>query len=443
MIDRTKPPFSNKLPSFVFPEFEKESVNGFDVYFLPDKSHPIINLRLINLLTNRRNNKEGLNYAAMNLLTKGTKNRTSSQLAEKTEYYGASVQSSVNWDETTLNLNILKKFFGQGFDLFKDSFFNATYSDEEFDRFRNRQISIIQQEEADLNYYTHVKFADLLKSNVYASTLIGTENSIAELERDEVYGHYLINVFQSPKFVIVTGNYDRHRILAGLGEFIFPIFDRKSNDQTSKKQKKKSQILLIHKPENQQVNIRLGIPVVNPEHPDFPLLQLTNTIFGGYFLSRLNENLREKSGLTYGISSYLDARKQESHLIIGTSVAKNSALDALNEIIKEIRKLASEKVTEDELNRAKLYLLGTFNRMNETTYHQSLMVQAIITNDLDFDYYPKLYNSIKIADSEKLFEIQQKYFKTDRLTAVLAGDVKKTESKIQKLGIFDELKHHK
>ncbi len=424
MIDRTKPPFSNVLPSFKFPSFEQERISDdIDIYFIPDKSLTLMNIRIVNALTNFRHRKEGLNFAIMNMLTKGTKQRKSMQIAEFSDSLGASLHSSVNWDECVFNLNILEKFCNKGLKVYKDCYFNSIFAEEEFERFKSRQISIIQQEEADLSYLAQSTFADLVGSEIYASTLIGKLDTVKSLEREECFDFYHQELLSSPKFIIVTGSYKKSEIIAYFKDFDFKSSVNSNQIDTIKPngREKLPKSIQIEKPESQQTNLRIGFEIITSKHPDYPLLQLANTVFGGYFLSRLNENLREKAGLTYGVSSFLDSRKHESHLIIATSVSKEASKKAISEINIEINKMATQKVSEDELNRAKQYMLGTFARMNETTNQHAMMLEAILTNELTPDYYYNFFDVVKNADTSALFEIQQKYFKTDELITVAVG----------------------
>ena len=172
----------------------------------------------------------------------------------------------------------------------------------------------------------------------------------------------------------------------------------------------------------EQTTFRIGRFTENIAHPDFQALQFINIIYGGFFLSRLNELLREKLGYTYGINSYINPKKYTSVQVISTSVNKEATTDTINKIIEQMELLNKNKISDTELVLARQYLLGSFLRSLETPYQISALVKNLIIQKLPSDYYDKFFQSIKNISVERLFECQQKYYTPQGLIISAVGE---------------------
>jgi predicted Zn-dependent peptidase len=183
-----------------------------------------------------------------------------------------------------------------------------------------------------------------------------------------------------------------------------------------------NKIIIKHKKDSGQTNLRIGKLTINPHHSDFPGLQFANTVFGGFFLSRLNKLLREELGYTYGVSSYINSKKLASVHIVSTSINKESTGDTIKRIIEQMDIIRSRKISDEEYILVRQYLLGSFLRSTETSRQVAGLIKNLITGNLPKDYYTDFYNRIKNITIDEIFNCQNKYFSSSKLTIAAVGD---------------------
>ena len=183
----------------------------------------------------------------------------------------------------------------------------------------------------------------------------------------------------------------------------------------------KAENILVEKPENLQSSIRLGRKLFNRSHPDFFKFLVTNTVFGGYFGSRLMKNIREDKGFTYGISSSLVPQKDGGYLVMGTDVKKEVTQQTLDEIFKEIKILQTEPIDENELETAKNYMIGSFVGSLNTPFEVADRQKVILLDELPADYYENYIKNIRAVSAIEVMEIANKYYNPEDMCEVVVG----------------------
>jgi zinc protease len=179
--------------------------------------------------------------------------------------------------------------------------------------------------------------------------------------------------------------------------------------------------VLIERPENMQSSIRLGRKLFNRSHPDFFKFIVTNTIFGGYFGSRLMKNIREDKGFTYGISSSLVPQKDGGYLVMGTDVKKEFTQQTLDEIFKEIKILQTEAIDKNELETAKNYMIGSFVGSLNTPFEVADRQKIVLLDELPADYYENYIKNIRTISESDVMEMANKYYNPEDLCEVVVG----------------------
>ena len=155
--------------------------------------------------------------------------------------------------------------------------------------------------------------------------------------------------------------------------------------------------------------IRIAQPFPNRHHPDFKKVMVLNTLFGGYFGSRLMSNIREEKGYTYGISSYIQNHIKESAWVISTEAGKKVCEATIEEVYKEMELLRNETVDEEELLLVKNYLMGLNLGYVDGPFHAISRWKSLILNDLDQNFFYDSINTIKTVTSEELQQLSNKY----------------------------------
>jgi len=175
------------------------------------------------------------------------------------------------------------------------------------------------------------------------------------------------------------------------------------------------------KPEALQSAIRMGVPAINRTHPDFPALQVLNTVLGGYFGSRLMANIREEKGYTYGIGSGMSSLKHGAALFIATEVGADVCKLAVNEIEKELNSLQNELIPEAELSLVRNFLMGSLLGSLENVFSHADKFKNLHFAGLDYDYYDRYVNTIKTVTADRLQELAKQYLNFDQFYKVIVG----------------------
>jgi predicted Zn-dependent peptidase len=170
-----------------------------------------------------------------------------------------------------------------------------------------------------------------------------------------------------------------------------------------------------------QSAIRSGIVTFNKTHQDFLALQVLNTVFGGYFGSRLMSNIREDKGYTYGIGSGLVSLQNSGYFFISTEVGVDVCSDAIREIYYEMERLKQELITEDELRLVKNYLLGTFLRSVDGPFAMAERFKGIMTYNLGYDYFTRYIATIKSVSASQLRDLANNYFDKNSMIELVVG----------------------
>ncbi len=424
---RTIPPFSTENPDFTFPNFEIVTVNNTKVYLINDNTQPIINLKFLFKQGAYHESIPGLAHFTAQMLTLGSKSKTAEEIAEKIDFFGAQLSSASYWDELVTSISCLNDYTQQITELLFECVFSPKFDETEIERLKKRQIAFIQQQNADPTYIAQIAFNEqFYKSGNYGHARIGYENTISQISRNDIINFYE-QLMQSNFSIIVSGNFSKAHIINML-ESVLPkdkeiisVDEHYDNFEVEKK------LLIIDKTDATQATFRFGKPSIQRTTLDFPAFITANTIFGGFFLSRLNENLREKKGLTYGIHSYIDNRRYYSSLMIATSINEENSKLAIDEILAELELFNTQPVFADELNRAVQYMLGSFARGMENHRQLSSLIQTIESYNLPTTYYQDIYGKISKLTIDDVFESQKKYFNADNMLMIVSGNKSRLE----------------
>ncbi len=442
-IDRTQIPQPDTPRPFQFPPFIRSEIkNGLKIITATKSNLPLVNVLLyINAspLDDQRGAEGELNLLAQ-LLLEGSKNFTGKQIADQFERLGAQYNSHVAWNGFFVEINVLKEHLVSAFSLMSEVVQNAILPDKEFDRLRD-EIMVDRLQVLDLagRLANEHLFRQLFAEHRYALPIEGNEESLPQIRLRNLRRFYLDHLPSRSASLIFTGDISPEEAFAVsknyFGEWDAKIIRTEVSDDFFPSIN--PPIVLVHKPDAAQTEIRLGQFLPERKHPDFYKIKLTNEILGGYFLSRLNLNLREKNGFTYSIHSNLIYRPAIGILTIGAAIQNEYVAPAITEIFNEIERLRSENVNDEELQNARGYLTGVFPNAFETIDQISDALANIITFDLPDDYYRTFREKLAEISIEDIRQTAANYLQPDEMQVVLVGDrekiLKQLESKFDVL----------
>ncbi len=415
-IDRSIAPkiFSPQEFTYNLSEIQTEILsNKIPLYSLLDTIEPVVNFQMVFEAGIWYEQKNAVAQAVAALIKSGTSKRNSYQINEMIEQYGASLQISSNTDYATLSLSCLTKHFSKLLPIVFEILTDTPFFQDELDIF-------IQNTKQKLS-------VQLLKTDFIANRKIDE----FVFGKQHPYGKYYIpddydNLTSGDLQTHLKNQYNSSNcklFLAGMfsdedKKWIHQLFGSSEwNNSNNTYQPKylfepaeEKRHRLTHENPSVQGSIRISKMFVEKTHPDFVPMVILNTIFGGFFGSRLMSNIREDKGYTYGIHSMILNLRNISSLMIATEAGKDVCELAIQEIYNEMALLQNELVSDDELNLVKNYLLGSILADINGTFQIMQRWKGLIINGFD---ETRFYNNIEIYKSispKQIQELAQKYF---------------------------------
>lgn len=401
--------FSNDIPVFVF------SSNKVDL------------IRVEFAFTNLYDDREFslLNNALNSLLKEGSKKYSSSEIAEKIDYFGAYLVPEFNVDRMSLSLFCMRKHLRDILPLVKELLTEAIFPEEELAVFvRNTQQQILVSLEKNDILSQREFNKQIFGENRYGSQYVPED--LLKIERPDLLALYEAQVHEKNCTVFVSGNVLDEDLKLINDLFANDWFKRETRESTFQDAdvhfpEFKPKEVRLHKKDSIQASIRLGKRCVQRSHPDFPAIQFTNMVLGGYFGSRLMKNIREDKGYSYGIGSGLRSLRHLGIFGISTQVGTEYVEATVQEIHKELDILCTDLLSPSELELVRNYMMGAFVRSLSSIFSHADKYKAVYYSSLDMDYYQRYIQEIQSISSSKVREIAQKYFQKESLSTIIVS----------------------
>lgn len=405
--------------NFIQPQ-QKQLDNGVPVYVVYSGEQDLVRIEFIFNNVNW-NSKNPLQAIAVNaLINNGTTTLTAKQIAEQIDFYGAFFQTEYVQDQSTVTLYTLNKHLASVLPLVKNVLSDSQFPQQEIDIYIQNQKQKLQVNLQKNDVLSRKEFAHAL----FGDTAYGVDiqaKHYDEIKREDLLAYFKAAYAPNNCNIVVSGKFEQNSfdlLNAAFGSD-WEKSDARPNHFIFDKAGKKT--LYKEKPEAIQSAIRIGKIAVNRKHEDFPGLQILNTVLGGYFGSRLMNNIREDKGYTYGIGSGISSLKDAGYFFIATEVGAEVCNDALKEIYKEIEILKTELVEEDELNLVKNYMLGSMLGSLENVFSHADKFKNIHFFGLGYDYYERYIARVKSISSQEIQDLAIKYLAADDFVEVVIG----------------------
>ncbi len=436
-IDRTQAPKPSAPRDFRFPDFTRFYLdNGLEVLVVEQKKFPLVSVNLC-LQTSALfdpQGKEGLANFVSEMLAEGTETRSSTQLADELEFIAAQFSSHADWNAIHLNMNTLSRNMEAAMDLFTDILLHPVFPEEEADRIR-KEMLIDRMRIVDIpSRLTAEQFVHFLYHPMrYAIPIEGTETSLPHISTTDMKSFYRSVFVPSNATLILVGNISESRARELSARFLssWKAQPKPVEPQLSFSQPEQTRVRLIHKPGSAQTELRMGHLGIERSNPDYYAVTLLNEILGGYFLSRINMNLREKHGYTYGAGSSFSFRKGIGPFLVSGAIQIEHTTAAIQEIINELRYIRSDKVSEKELEHARGRLNGLFPITFETSDHIAKGLSNITTYGLADDYYNTFRDHLTAVTREDILHAAQSYLLPEQLEIVVTADRSQVEKQLR------------
>jgi zinc protease len=419
--------------SFVLP-------NGLTVLVNERPNLPFVSERLVVKTGSGANptDKPGLANFTAEMLDEGAGTRSSLQMADQVAQLGGSLATSSSMDASQVYAGSLKRTFPDMLGLVGDVVMHPNFPQEEVERQRaSRMASLVQQREDPNRVASAVMYSALYGAqHPYGYTEIGTEASNKAMTRDDLQKFWTQNFVPNNAALIVSGQVTVDE-LKPLVERIFGGWAKGTPTQAvpGDATTAKAKLVLVDKPGAPQTQLRVASIGVPRNTPDYEPILVMNEILGGLFSSRINLNLREDHGYTYGASSQFGFRRTPGPFLVATGVRTDVTGPAVAEIMKELKRMRDSDVSQDELNLSKDSLVRSMAANFETSGDANATTANTYIYDLGSDYYSKLAPRLSAVTIQQVRDVAQKYVVPEKMVVIAVGDKAKVGPALGKLNL--------
>jgi predicted Zn-dependent peptidase len=399
--------------------------NGINTYIINEGQEEFTRLDIVFNAGSSLQSQSLIASSTVSLLVDGTKNMTSSEIAQKVDYHGAYIDTSLTKDKAAITLYTLNKHLPKLLPLISDMVVNANFPESELSNYIHRKKHQFLLNNDKVKHKATAEFNKLVFGEKTAYGKIAELTDYDNVKRENLKEFYSSHYTSQNSYIIISGNISDATVSL-VNKYLGSIKNSKSSISVSKinlvnEVKKKN--IFIKKEGSLQSAIRIGMPIINKQHSDYNSLVVLNTVFGGYFGSRLMSNLRENKGFTYGVGSYIMNYKHGGFLSVATEVNAKHTTAALSEIELELNKLCNEAIDNSELEIVKNYIYGTYLRSFDGPMSLAERYRSAKDLDLNFDFYIAGLDKMMAKTPQQLQETANKYFNYNDMIKLVVGEM--------------------
>jgi zinc protease len=442
-VDRSKMPDLGPAPEITFPDLQRATLsNGVKVVLAERHSAPLVNLNLVLNAGYAADPAPGTAAMTMQMLTEGTKTRSSLQISEDLANLGTNLSAFSDLDTSRVSVSALKSKLDESLGIFADVVLNPSFPEKEFKRIQKQTLDGIEQEKADPQSIALRLMPGLIygKDHAYGQpfTGSGTPQAVSSLSQTDVVKFHQNWFKPNNATIVVVGDTTLSEIVPKLEKL---LKDWKQGETPKKNlpsvaQKDKPVVYIVDRPGSLQSIIVAGQVALPKANPDELAINTMNNILGGVFTSRLNLNLREDKHWSYGVFSFLaDAQGQRPFLSISpvqTDKTKESIIEVAKELkqVLDTKPITQEEFVKDQTNQV-LELPGSW----ETNGRVLNSILNIVRYGYPDDYYKKYANEVRNLKLDQVNAAARKVIQPDKLVWLIVGDRSKIETGIRELNL--------
>ena len=431
--EKETPPQGGTPKGFTLPKKEViELDNGLKLVLIPYGAIPkaTINISIKTGNIHEKENETWLSDLTVDLMKEGSQTLSSKDISNKMAGMGGNLNMGVTPHTTNLSTSVLSNFSDDAITLMSDVLLHPKWPEGELtrlknDRKRNLEISLSQpQSQASRDFY-----ATIYPNHAYGRIYPKAEQ-IDGYSIENIKNFYNTNFGAQRTTIYVVGKFNKSEVEKAVRtafkdwkkgpEESYPIATAATDGV----------VKIVDRPGAPQSTILYGLPVVDPSNPDYTALDVTNSILGGSFGSRITSNIREDKGYTYSPSSNIDTNYKSGVWYESAAVTTEFTGASLSEINKEIYRLQNEAPTKEELDGIKNYESGLFVLQNSTPNGIIGQLNFLDVHDLNDDYLKNRVQDILAVTPEQVQEMTKKYIKPENMTLIVVGDKEKIENQV-------------
>lgn len=437
-IDRSRKPSPGPAPEAAFPDYvTRELPNGLKVFVIQDDRKPSVTFRLlIKGGASQDGDKPGLSGFVATLLNRGTKSRDAMQFATESDGIGAQIEAASGADAISISASGLTKYTDTLLDLLADATLRPVFPAEQFAKEQKKTLSALAAEKQQPESLAGKLASRVVYGAEHPYGRFRTEESVGAITRDDLAKFHETWFAPNNATLAVVGDVKSDDVLARV-EKAFAAWQKKDVPAAKFGDVPKMTGLTIHlvdRPGSVQSNIVVTSPGPARNTPDMPEINVTNATLGGGFSGRLFQNLREQRGWTYGAYSVFDMQRLAGDFSAQAETRNEVTAPAIEETLKEMKRLQTEPVPAAELELQREYNVGNYLLSLESASRTAQRVQDVDLYGLAPDFYKLYAKRMASTTAEQVQAIAQKYLGTENVAVVVVGEAQQVQPALEKLG---------
>lgn len=389
--------------------------NGVEVYAIDAGAEEVLQLEMVFFAGDWYEGQNGIAAATNFLLKNGSSKRTAYEINEHFDYFGSYLNRNCYNETSNIILHCLTKHLHELLPVMRELITDATFPQHELDIYKQNMKQRLEVNLKKCEVVANRQIDEYLYGHDHPYGKYSTLETYDALDRDAIMSFYERYYGRGRCVIFVAGiipsdihhQLNQHFGQLPLNKEALPEIQYPVIPSTQKKNR------IINDPEGLQGAVRIARPFPNRHHPDYKQAMVLNTLLGGFFGSRLMDNIREDKGYTYGIYSYLQNHIGDSAWVISTEAGRDVCEDTIKEVYHEMKRLREEEIPEDEMMMVKNYLMGTILGDLDGPFQIIGRWKNIILNGLDEQYFYETLTTIRDISPEALKALAQKYLREE------------------------------
>jgi zinc protease len=439
----TTPPPPGPLRPFQVPAPQEFTLpNGLRVVLVPQAALPIVNGRLIVKAGSvyEPADKNGLAQLTAQLLREGAAGMTASELNTRMERLGAQFQTGAGLASASATVTALKPVFAEALTLAARTVMQPTFPESEFNRVRTQAIAGYVQNQSTVEGLAYEAFSRAIfqPTAAYSRPSGGTRATLEKLTLQDVQDWHRRTYSPSNAILLLVGDLTaaeaRQIATQALGSWSGPAVSLPPV-QNAPQAPQGTRLILLDRPGSVQSGVFAGQAAIGYGDPEYFGFTGLSQVLGGGFRARMNTNLRERHGWTYGAFSGLSALQGTGTFFVSSSVRTNATDSAVAEIVREYRRIATEPVPATELSEGLANIVGSFPNTVQTVQGLSQRYETVLLYGLPMDFWTTYRERLAAVTPADVARVGQQKLTPNAVTVVVAGDLSKIEAPIRALNL--------
>ena len=440
-IDRSSAPAPTEPRPYHFPHITRETLpNGLRVLVARTENAPLVTFRVLvrSGADHDTSATAGLASITADLLDEGAGNRDAIRLAEDLGLLGGALGTGSDWDASYVSVDALSRNADAAFEIIADVAARATLPPDGLERVRAERLNELLQQRNEPSAIAGKRFSSLLYgTGAYGNSIAGNPDSVGRITIDDVRAFYAQHYVPNNSAVIVSGDVEPARAIdlvqRTLGDW--QRGPEPPRPAIAPRPIDVSRVYIVDRPQAVQSEIRVGHLGVPRTCEDYFPLSVMNSILGGVFNSRINLNLRERHGYTYGARSQFAFRRHAGPFVVAAPVRNEVTLQSVSEVLVELRRIRTGDLEARELDDVKSYLMGVFPATVQTASDIGSRLVDMELYRLPEDYFDRYRENIANVTKEDIAHVANKYIDPERVIIVIVGNAKEIREPLGTLGM--------